>query len=293
MKILLGYYHSWEKVPDALIQNVMAEFHDNGAENLVFSHIWASRILREPSFFHLIQKAANEEHLSIVEMHAPYGPSFDLNCAVMARRPKMFEEHRTAMSYAAETGSKTYTVHIGDYDYVHFKTPINKVLRPLAIQTLEELLPTAEKLGLTICVENAFEPTNTPDEVAFFMEYFSSANLRCCFDVGHAHLMAPFQGKDPMRYSDDVLMAWGKKPAEYPDALGRLASYVATVHLHDNDSYSDAHALPGKGTIDWPSLIQSLEKCPNLVSLQTEVRTVPGLSIRNLCDVFRNMGICT
>ena len=47
---LFGYY-SWQYVPDVMIPNVFAEFKANGVEHLVFSHVWMTRILREPAFF--------------------------------------------------------------------------------------------------------------------------------------------------------------------------------------------------------------------------------------------------
>ena len=112
----------------------------------------------------------------------------------------------------------------------------------------------------------------------------------CCFDAGHAHLMAPAPGKRRSGYFVEMDWAWGNKIEEYPNAYERLAPHIVTCHLHDNDGYSDAHELPGTGTIDWKTLIPKLKKSPRLISMQTEVRTIPAaLPVGKLCDTFRKL----
>ena len=67
-----------------------------------------------------------------------------------------------------------------------------------------------------------------------------------------------------------------------------MKPYIVTAHLHDNDGYSDAHDLPGCGRIDWKRQIENLRSCPRLMSLQTEVRTIPrGLPVKTLAETFR------
>ena len=285
----LAYYYSWEHVPDSMIPNIMAEFSWHGAKNLVFSHIWATRILGEPQFSSRLTRMARNAGLNIVEIHAPLGQAYDLCCPDRGRRASLIEDHKRSMAYAADSGCKTYTIHIGAYESVFYKTP-NQVLRPFALDTLEKLLPEAEKLGIVVAVENSYERSNTPDEVAFYVEHFRSEYIGCCFDVGHAHLMAPAPGKLRSRYFAEMDWAWGKKIETYANAYERLAPHIVTCHLHDNDGYSDAHNLPGTGTIQWKTLIPKLKKSPRLISMQTEVRTVPtALTIAGLCDTFQNL----
>ena len=106
----------------------------------------------------------------------------------------MIDGHKRALCYAAETGCRTYTIHIGAGQYNRFRTPV-QTLREAALRTLDELVPHAEKLGVVIAVENSFEPPNTPDEVLFLLEHFNSPALGCCYDAGHANVMAPAPGK--------------------------------------------------------------------------------------------------
>jgi sugar phosphate isomerase/epimerase len=285
------FYYSWEHVPDALLANIMAEFSYHGGKNLVFSHVWATRILSEPQFSSRLTRLLRQAGLNMGETHAPLGQAYDLCCPDRGRRESLLEDHRRAMAYSADAGCRTYTVHIGAYESVYYQTP-NEVLRPYVLDSLEKLLPTAEKLGLVIALENSYERSNTPDEACFYVEQFNSHFLGCCFDVGHAHLMAPAPGKERQRYFSEIDLAWGDSLEEYPNALERMAPHIVTVHLHDNDGYSDAHALPGEGTIDFQALLPQLLRCPRLLSLQTEVRTVMGktpLSVGRLVHCFQEI----
>ena len=285
----LAYYYSWKAVSDPMIPNVMAEFREHGVRNLVFSNIWLDRILCDMKFWSILYRHAKEQGVNLVEAHAPWGQGYDLCCPDAARRPGMIDDHKRAMNYCAESGCRTYTVHVGAYESVFYKTP-NEKLRPFVLDTLEKLLPEAEKLGLVIAVENSYERSNTPEEVAAYVEHFNSPFLGCCLDVGHAHLMEPFPGKRRELYFDEMDAAWGDKIEEYTGALERMKPHIVTCHLHDNDGYSDAHRLPGTGTIDWAALIPKLKKLPRLISLQTEVGTVPGaLPVSKLTKTFQTL----
>ena len=283
----LFYYYSWEAVPDRMIPNIFAEFKANGVEHLVFSHVWATRLLREPSFFAPLMTMARKAGIRLGAVHAPWGAAFDLNCSDMARRKGLIGDHKTAMGYAADAGCRTYTIHVGAYSWVMEHVPLER-LRGLALDTLEKLLPEAEKLGLVIAVENSYEPPNSAAEVAGLVSKFDSPNLGCCFDTGHACLMAPFPGKKREKYFSEIDDAWWNGFAETADSFEKMKHSIVTAHLHDNDGYTDAHALPGHGRIDWKKQIAELRSCPRLVSLQTEVRTIPAaLPVKTLAETFR------
>ena len=286
-KIPLAFAYSFGGVNDEMIPNIMAEFKWHGVSELVFSHVFLTRILKDFTFWTFLHRTAVDLGMDLIAPHAPLGQGFDLCCPEKGRRPAMIEDHKRAMCYCAESGAKTYTIHIGAYESVVFKTPLD-VLRPLVVNSLENLLPTAEKLGLVIAVENSYERTTTPEEVAYYVEYFNSPFIKCCFDVGHAHLMAPAPDKKREKYCASMVRVWGDNVEEYEGAYERLAPYIVTCHLHDNDGYSDAHKLPGEGTVDWAALIPGIKRCPNLISMQTEVAT-PGLAIGRLVESFRKI----
>jgi len=84
-------------------------------------------------------------------------------------------------------------------------------------------------------------------------------------------------------------LPWANKIEFEDHALEKLAPHIVTCHLHDNDGYSDQHALPGNGTINWEKLIKDLSACPRMLTMQAEISMRPDLAIRKLCTTFDAM----
>ena len=289
--LFLAHYFVWDFMPLETIEAIFAEFRDNGCCNLVFCDYWCRLILKDPLVYSRIKRAAFKQNIAFREIHSPFGEAYDLACASNARRPGMIHDQITCMRYAADFGCPTYTLHIGAYDSVHFQKP-NSEIRPLVIDALEKLLPEAEKLGLTIAVENAFERCNTPDEVMYYINYFNHPNLGCCFDAGHACMMASYPDKKQEDYPANIRdTVWGGFVEEYNGAFEKMAPAIVTCHLHENSGVNDTHSLPGLGRINWQELAgKILTQAPRLKSVQSEVNGLTsGISVRKLCDKFREI----
>lgn len=282
------HYFSWNKISDEMIPNTMSEFRWNGVENMVFCNTLMDKVLREPVFFGALRYHMHNQKMNLIETHAPHGQCYDLSCPDKGRFDSLIDDHIKCMGYSVDCGAMTYTLHIGAWESIFYRTP-NEEIRKIAVKKLEKLVPAAEKLGIIIAVENSFERSNTPDEVLYYINYFNSPYLQCCFDSGHANIMAPAPWKKQENYSPQLKFAWENNVEQYPDALEKLAPYIVTCHLHDNDGYSDAHALPGRGTLDWQKTISGLKKCPNLKSIQSEVTFTPDLAIGEVVDTFNKL----
>lgn len=282
-----SHYCDLNKCPDSMLAGIFAEFHDNGVANIVFSNFWIERLLKEPRFMAIIKHAAQGK-IQFRDMHAPYGECYDLACLNRGRRPDMIADHIRALEYAADFGCKTYTVHIGAWDSVFFNTP-NELLRPLVIESLEKLIPVAEKNDIAIAVENAFEVANTPDEVMYYVDFFKHQYLGCCFDCGHANVMEDVPGKVYGHHMLDVV--WKGNVKNYNGAFEKMASAIVTCHLHDNNGVEDQHCMPGDGTVNWHELAEKLpQKAPRLRSIQSEVLCFAnGYSIKTLVKKFRTI----
>ena len=138
-------------------------------------------------------------------------------------------------------------------------------------------------------MENSFEPTNTADEVLYYIEKFPSPSVGVCYDAGHANIMSG-AGKDPAAYREDLLIPWNGKIVFENRTLEKLAPHIVTCHLHDNNGYSDQHDLPGTGTVCWESLIRRLSECPRILSMQSEVSAVSRrIPVRRLCAAFDSL----
>ena len=285
MTIPLTFFYEWENLDVKLYGIIIREFKDNGAEYLVINDSMLKKIISDPMYLLNLRKLQYDIGIKFFEVHGLWSRGWDPCCTDFPRRPGIIADHKLAMNYAAELGCKTYVMHIGAFESVFFRTP-NEELRANAVQVFEQLIPEAEKLGLVIAVENSYEISNTPDEVLYYINYFNSPCLQCCFDSGHANIMAPADWKKQEDYSAQLKFAWENYVEQYPDALEKLSPYIVTCHLHDNDGYSDAHILPGRGTIDWKKLVPALKKCPDLRSMQTETVYSPDLSVGEVVSTF-------
>lgn len=285
-EIPLSHFFPWKKINDDFVTNILCEFADNGAESVVLTDEWGKRLVKEPGFYTTLLGWLRESGMKIFECHGLWSIAYDLNITDRPRRRAMIEEHKLCMEYAADLGCRTYVMHIGAFDCYYKDTTLEE-MRRLAVESLEKLIPAAEKLGIIIAIENSFEPSNTPDEVLYFLNYFNTPVLGCCFDTGHANIMAKTPGKDPAKYASYMNVCWKNGVVEEADAFGKLARHIVTCHLHDNDGYGDAHNLPGTGTIDWKTLIPALKNCPRIVSMQNETSAgAYHVSIAKLCRTF-------
>lgn len=277
-----SFFFDWRNFKDKP-ERMLGEFADNGVKNIVLTHDLLDRCLTEPNFFFLFSKLVEEKGLKFQGCHGIWSGVRDLNGDDMQYRDIAIAEHKRAMGYAADAGCKEYVVHIGAL-CCYYRPYDAQKMRDLACATLDQLVPTAEKLGIIIAVENSFEPTNTTDEVLYYINKFPSPAVGVCYDAGHANMMTT---KDKSRYGEDMNRPWANNIEFEDHALEKLAPHIVTCHLHDNNGFSDQHALPGTGTINWEKLIKDLSACPRILSMQSEVSTASGkVSIRKLSSTF-------
>lgn len=99
------------------------------------------------------------------------------------------------------------------------------------LSTLEPFVRRAELLDSILVFENVFE--EDPALHLELLERIKSGQVGFCLDVGHQHA-----------FSKTSLDIW----------LEAVWPYLKEIHLHDNDSSSDAHLPVGSGTIDFDLL---------------------------------------
>jgi len=98
------------------------------------------------------------------------------------------------------------------------------------LESLEDLLPVAERWGVQLGLENMLphHPGSDFQELRQVVEDMSSPWLGVCFDTGHAHVAGSVQ-----------------------EGMEVLMDFITTFHLADNDSTRDMHLQPPYGTIPW------------------------------------------
>lgn len=276
-----SFFFDWQNFKEMPMSSRMFyEFVDNGVKNIVLTEHLLEKFIDDPSYRYYFNVYVKRAGLQFSGCHGLFKYQYDLNCTDRYYRPQMIEKHKTAIGYAADAGCKSYVVHVGAA-CTYFENYDLQKMRDLACDTLEKLIPTAEKEGIVIAVENSFEPTNTADEVVYYMKKFSSPALGACYDSGHANIMKS-TGKKQNLYGDGLKMCWKNNVIFEDETLQKMTPYIVTCHLHDNNGYNDLHQLPVAGTIDWANEISGLAKCPRMQNMQIEVSIAAETSIHKL-----------
>lgn len=282
----ITFFYDFEHLSDRDRQTVMYEFAANGARHLVLSDTLLNMIGGASKLYRALRTEAAAAGLDFVDAHAPFRDDCDPDCPDPAARPFMLAHLKLMLQVVSDFGIRTCCVHIGS---TFFRAYTPEQHRDAMCRTLDEVLPLAEQLDVTICLENIFTPLNTVDDVLYYLGKYPSAHLGACFDSGHANIMENgmklpeccavkrFAGADmPMHWEHDV--------------LDRMLPHIVNCHLHDNDASADQHLLPGKGTIDWNKLVPKLLSAPRLQCVQSEVIPLRTQQpIRPLCEKFQEL----
>ena len=106
---------------------------------------------------------------------------------------------------------------------------------------IRRLLPTAEKHGVCVCIENMPMTKIGFSRVERMMELVHEIDhplFGMCLDTGH-------------------VAVFGEQPA---DAVRLIGDKLFALHVHDNDGTADQHRLPGTGIVDFDSFRAALHE---------------------------------
>ena len=265
------FYGFWRFLEKEAFLPAMQFAREGGIEHVTLDDKTTLKLFEDPELENAYAAALKGSGLKVFDVHAPCGPKYDLDIDGKENTAHMIDTHKKALQFSASLGAKTYTIHMGAIVWCRNENPLSlETVRENTLAALENLLPTAEKEGIIICCENSFEPVNTPDETLFYVRHFSSPYIGCCFDSGHANMMQG-KGKDPGKYTERFKNhVWRGNFVFEDSALEKMAPYIVTCHLHDNNGYEDNHHISGSGNTDWDTLMEKISQCPNLLSIQNE-----------------------
>ncbi len=268
----------------------LREFAVNGAEHIVLSSPLLKHLIAQPEQVEKFAKLLAAENLSFGDAHAPYGMHWDLICVFEEERPALFVRQKMALTIAAELGCKTVTIHTGA-DHLFPEIPFEKHISR-ACDMLEKLLKEAEKLNITLCVENGWGKLTSLDVLLMLNDRFHCSNFGFCYDSGHANIM----DSGRLFTEGEAYSRWKAIGVEIPpweDAavrLERMLPNVVNCHLHDNYGNKDQHALPGNGNVKWEKIIPLLRRAPRLQAIQSEVNLERNaLSVKSVTQAFEKL----
>jgi len=108
-------------------------------------------------------------------------------------------------------------------------------LMKISAESMSELADTAEKVGITLAVEDL--PRSCLGHCSNDFKYLlTDDRLRVCFDINHLLI---------------------EKNLDFIEALGKK---IITLHVSDYDFLNERHWLPGEGKNDWCAIVAALEK---------------------------------
>lgn len=283
----ITYLFDFEFCTDAIRPYIMAEFAANGARHLVLSDTLVRMIMRAPGLAAQLQKEIDAAGMTFVDSHAPFGTYEDLNVPDPRYRGNMLDRLKVALRIVADLGVNSIAVHTGNTPEV-WKDYSLEQLHEALLASLEEIVPLAEELGVTIAIENIWFPVNTPEKLMDAVSKISSPGLGVCYDAGHANLMKMDRGFT----ESGPISGWKNNgPIEWDDQiLEKMLPEVTTCHIHDNHGQHDNHLLPGEGNIDWQHVAALLKQAPRLKCIQCE--TIPvrtQTTIAETCRVMQEM----
>ena len=148
------------------------------------------------------------------------------------------EMHRS-LEVAADLGAKKVVLHpstAGGMGAFAIET-----VKGYAFDFFSEMVDAAERLGVTICLENMFPRNRLGVEPADFEEIFKTfPPLKLTLDTGHANV-------------DD------RRGRRLKALVSRFGPRIGHLHFSDNQGKLDDHLAVGQGTVNFRELVRGLK----------------------------------
>lgn len=196
----------------------------------------------------VLERAARDAGMPWVQAHGPMFRMFSAEPTDARRR----ELCAPALRACGRLGVPWMVLHSdtlpGPFDGAHRR----EVLRR-NVQFFRSLLPSCEKHGVGIALENIFDEAaqrpergasrwfgSVPEELCELVDAVDHPLVGACWDTGHARIMRLDQRA----------------------ALAALGPRLKAVHIHDNGGVRDDHVLPFQAAdgVDWTAVTEGLRK---------------------------------
>ena len=244
---------------------------ESGMRRLVLSYAMMEQLILQPELLPVWREELREFGLCFMDSHAPWGKGKELGTSEEDLHKQAVARHKMFIRFCHELDITSMTVHPGG-------GPDPEAAFAALLRSLEELLPEAERAGVTLCLENVWTPMDHSARLLAAVRRFDTSYLGLCYDTGHANLSEkgrhfPEESVVPRSWTSLGLpVVWEENLAE------KFHPWMVNCHFHDNHGISDEHNLPGDGTVDWPHIFSVLNRAPRLRCVQCEVR-IPSTGV--------------
>ena len=193
-------------------------------------------------------------------VHAPF---IDVNIALPNEKARaaVLTRLKRSLQFTSELGSGYWVFHPGlwtgnSYTQQDLEWKLN-------LESVRELLSTAQKLGVKPTVENGLHPLpflcKTADDFVRFYKSLGETSLGVTFDLGHANVNGQI---------DEIFQ--------------KIPGRIVHAHLHDNHGASDEHLGIGDGIIDWHKTVAEFKRIDFKGTLVVESAKNAKESVQNL-----------
>ncbi|MCQ2796132.1 MAG: sugar phosphate isomerase/epimerase [Bacilli bacterium] len=117
------------------------------------------------------------------------------------------------------------------------------------VKFIKRFIPLIHELDIKLAIENVWgvkdnKPSimcsSTASNLKELLDKLNDDHIGACVDIGHAEM--------------------GNLNTSASSIIKTLKDKVFTLHIHDNDKYSDLHQLPYSGSIDFTSVLDALKE---------------------------------
>lgn len=175
--------------------------------------------------------------LRVQTLHAHllyHDPACQLTAATPAAREHLLTKYYQAIDVFATLGGGIMVTH--DHGIPDVAAAGHEAALETLIENLEAITRYAAAREVRIAVENLTNGYfSDPAHLVALVEDVDLANIGICIDTGHRNLHG-----------------------DVATALRLVDKHLFTLHIHDNHGDHDAHLLPMRGTINWPTVLQAL-----------------------------------
>jgi sugar phosphate isomerase/epimerase len=174
-----------------------------------------------------------------VSFHAPFADQIDITSPDDRLREAAVVELISACRAASLLGAEHMVLHPGPERAG--RPPQEEFFQRMrhAATSLDRVAAFCCEVRVHLLLENMLPHLlfGNVSDMMFLLGEIKTCNVGACLDTGHARLSGDLDG-----------------------VFHKLSSHLQMVHISDNLGDWDAHLLPGEGSIDWPWVVDQLDR---------------------------------